>query len=197
MDDTDYAMPELCAFATRYPGVVAGVLESLDRRQLPQRDRRTWVVPAFRTFAEYQMAADHLAASDIIVHDEGLAHRCFTMFGYLDEPVPSGEIESYVRLAPRIDYAVWTDVSPEVSNSRIEQRGLGPPRLWFNGLSTPERVARLEHGRECLAAIAMELGNAGVPLLRIDNALPAEDGNRTIEAWISQIAPQLRLKPKA
>jgi hypothetical protein len=89
---------------------------------------------------------------------------------------------------------VWTDVRAEISNSRIEKRALGPPRSWFNGLSMPERIAHLAHGRECLAAIAGELEASGVPLLRIDNALPADEGHRTIEAWITQIEPQLRLK---
>lgn len=197
LDNTDYAMPELCSFAARNPAAVAAVLDSLARRQLPDRDRRTWVVPTFRTLAEYQMAAERLATSDIMVHDEGLAHRCYTMFGYLNEPAPTVEIETYLRHTPRIDFAVWTDVTPEASNERIENRGLGGPRVWFADMPLAQRIACLTRGRECLATVARTIECAGVPLLRIDNNRPAGEAETAIESWVTSIEGQLRSKVRA
>lgn len=192
INGTDYAMPELCDFASKHPDVVSEVFAAMSRRPLQPRDRRSGLGPAFRTFAEYELATSRLGPNEVIVHDEGIAHRCYTLFGYLDEPVPAAEIANYVRSAPTIDCAVWTDVSPETSEERIERRALGVPRPWLASLPVEDRVACLRRGRDCLSAIAQALSTKGIPLLHVNNELPRAKSEATIEEWVTSIEGKLR-----
>jgi hypothetical protein len=165
----------LSTFAASNVQLLASVFSLVKGKGLDQDELRRGINNLFRSCVEFQMVHESFGTGDIVVFDEGLAHRCFTLFGYTEGSLAPEETAAYVRAMPKIDFSLWADVDPEASEDRIVGRGSPPPRHWFAGLSRQERVARLRNGRGILKSIAGFLAEGGEEITRIDN-------NGTIDA---------------
>lgn len=173
--DTPYAMDELRRFMADHMGLSGTVMQALAGRKLSSRDNDIVWGSFIRTFVEFELARRHLRDDETLVMDEGFAHRAFTLFGYVDEPLPVAELERYAAAIPLPDHVVFVDTSPTVCDERLSTRPARPFQypIQLADMSRDRRVVQLEHGAACLRRLVDALAVRGTRVLRVDSNEPA------------------------
>ena len=108
-----------------------------------------------------------LATSEVIIHEEGLVHRLFTLFGYRRSLANDLSALTHVaQLTPRPDVMFWMRCSPELAVKRLNARPEKiPDRL--TGISAHEveqMLAEADKRIEVGSAIFRERGTKVVEL---------------------------------
>ncbi|MBN1558073.1 MAG: hypothetical protein JW951_08000 [Lentisphaerae bacterium] len=177
---TDYAAGALRRFLAGHTGLAALVTAAVAERDLSARDADIVLGACFCTFTEYALAAAYLRDTELLAADEGFAHRAFTLFGYVDEPVPDAAIRRYAELIPAPDALVWVRTPPDLCEARMAARPAEPFRypIQLAALNPAARTARLARGAACLEVAVAVLEARGVDVRRVDNSGAPEDAVR-------------------
>ncbi len=155
-----YAMEELLEFMAAQAPLWATVMEAMSRRGMDAEEAKIMLRGLLKNSREYALL-ETLTESPLYTVEEGFAHRAFTVFGYLDEPVPHDELKRYADLIPCCDLVVRVSLEPEICAQRLETRrpiGLSD-RL--QRLTADQRIALLSHGVACIEIAAQRLIERG------------------------------------
>jgi thymidylate kinase len=191
---SDFALPELQAFAGANVGLVAHVCRALSARDMPTRNRQVILGAFFKNFAESELAMRHLGPEETFVMDEGNTHRAITLYGYVPDATPASEIQAYADLIPRPDVVFWMDADPGACEDRMATRGKKPYTRPFelDALAPSERMRRLEQCRHCAAVMAERLTDRGVDVIRLDTNGAQRDAEAAMKAWAARLAGRMR-----
>jgi thymidylate kinase len=197
---SDYALPELQAFAGGHAGLLAHICRGLADRNVPVRRRQVILGACFRNFVELELAGTHLRPGETFVMDEGNSHRALTLYGYLDDPAPAAEIREFADLIPKPDVVFWTDAEPETCEHRMATRGKKPYTRPFelDDLTRSERLRRLEQCRDCARTVTERLRTRGVEAIRIDANGEEREAAASMATWAARLAerpPFMGVKP--
>jgi len=178
----EYALPELLTFSVDRAPLWHMIFRAISTRDIPQRQRHLIMEAFFGNFSKYELLRRYLRPGELVLVEEGNSHRCFTLFGYVDEPVPEEEIRQYADLMPKPDYVLWADAAAEVCEDRLSRRQpLGFSKA-LAALDRPARLRLLNHGRACLEVLIGRLQTRGVTVLRVDNNGTQQQGSAQMRA---------------
>jgi thymidylate kinase len=129
--------------------------------------------------ARYAYCMDALTSPErsLIVHEEGFAHRLFTLFGYdRDGRNADSRIRSVAEQMPVPQAVVWTRCSPAICYERMSARSgkRFPERM--AGMEREDALGMLEAGERVLAAGFRVLQERGADIVevRTDNGFEEE-----------------------
>jgi hypothetical protein len=106
------------------------------------------------------------ARNEIIIHEEGLAHRLFTLFGYRGG---HGDRELLIRLAdltPKPDLIIWTRCPSDLVVQRLNSRARKTPDRLV-GLSEAEAARVLTEAEPKLELGLRTLEKRGARLMQL------------------------------
>ena len=129
-----------------------------------RRDVRDLVLSSFnyacaqRGFFE---ARRERVGAAVAIHEEGLVHRLFTLFGYrIGDARDEAVLEELAEKTPRPDMLIWTRCSPDVALDRLEKRERKIPERLL-GLSPQEAADLLGRADRKLETVARILEKRG------------------------------------
>ena len=114
-------------FAVQRPRLVFHLVRT-QRRRPPESDRQRRRVTYwfYRFSGSYQFFRSHLMPDEVVVFDEGFAHRAVQLFASSVERPDREQIDTYAGLLPNPDLLVYVDASEKVCLGRIQSRGIWP-----------------------------------------------------------------------
>jgi len=134
-----------------------------------------------RMMGLYQFCKCHLQPDEILILDEGFAHRVTHFVSDVEQPDP-GAIMRYVELMPRTDISVRVRAPVNTCVERIWVRGLGG-RL--GGKSKQEVTRFVANSAQAIDISARHLRLMGRDVVEIDN-----DGN--LNVCVTSLETQLK-----
>lgn len=112
-----------------------------------------WVIVAL---GRYQMAASLAGDRALVVFDEGIMQRAFTLFQDIGGAGGSEAVRSYVRSAPLPDVVVRVRVNPKIALRRLSQRDRGLSARFAE--ASPEQLLRImKDGQQMFDTMLEEL----------------------------------------
>ena len=123
--DTDILLKSFRYFFLEEPEYTLRYLHALLELE-SSRDVRDLVLSSFNYACAQRgffKARQERVCAVVAIHEEGLVHRLFTLFGYRigdarDEPV----LEELAEKTPCPEFLIWTRCSPDVALRRLENR---------------------------------------------------------------------------
>lgn len=151
-------------------------------RHLPGWHRKLVFSLFFEVAGWYEALADSVPPEDLVVVDEGLAHRSVNLFAWQTRDLDIKAIQEYVEHLPEISLIVLVSAPVQVSLDRAHRRGL-PLRLRGKD---PQTVRRFVENSHTVAALVGQLLTAkGSAVIKIENNAGLE---QSVAALYRQIA---------
>ena len=123
--DVDILLKSFRHFFLDEPSYVLRYLQSVVELE-PSRAARDLVLSSFNFACAqrgYFSARRERVGADVVIHEEGLVHRLFTLFGYRSGgPHEERLLRDLAVLTPRPDVLIWTRCLPRVALERLEIR---------------------------------------------------------------------------
>ncbi len=128
-----------------------------------------------RMMGSYGFLVANAEPHDVVILDEGFAHRAVQLHASSVESPSASQISAYIGLLPRPDLVVHVDASVADCQRRVHERG-----VWERLADRPEHTVRqlVANAHATATATAQELQSRGWPLLEIDNSSGSEDESR-------------------
>ena len=123
--DADILLKSFRYFFLEEPEYTLGYLHALLELE-SSRHIRDLVLSSFNYACAqrgyFQAKRDRVGA-EVVIHEEGLVHRLFTLFGYrTGDPRDEAILEELAEKTPCPDFLIWTRCSPDVALDRLENR---------------------------------------------------------------------------
>jgi len=183
--DSEYAMEELLCFTSKYAGLMEHIYSALSKHKVEEHERRIILRAFNKNFSETRVLLDNLDTSNIVLMDEGNAHRGYTLYGYFRENISHEEVAQYASLIPVPDMLFFTDTPAVVCEQRISERKIVNNRL--SALSLNERIIRLKNGSNTLRLIAAGLSKRGCPVYTIEHEMDINKAQNAIQRYADAI----------
>lgn len=177
----DTGVPALGRFVAGRPAVLSVLSDALSRPDMNDEDRRAAANALFQTATCYQLASECLHKNEILLLDEGFAHRGITTFGYPTGNAAQDLVERYVGSIPCPDWLVVMDTPIHVCIARIRKRP-APPRPYMAGMSDPDLAQRLAGAATRLDTVVQALARRGARVIRVNGNTDAEDLRNMLSA---------------
>ncbi len=136
------------------------------QRPISNADRHHVLHWFFHLLGRYEFLKRYAQPDEVIVIDEGFAHRVVQLYASENEEPALVHLRAYVNLIPQPDLIVFPAVAADVCEGRVYQRG-----IWerFAGRSAAE-LSRYFANAGCVVAFAVrEMQRKGWLVLRVDN----------------------------
>lgn len=156
----------IVGFTVQNPRLVYYVVASQLRRPIPWRHRRLILRLFLRMAGTYQFLRSRARPDEILVFDEGFAHRAVHLFVSESEQPDPEQIIAYLRLLPRSDLVVWVRASLDACLARIFARGL---QVRLRGLETREVVRFVRNADQVVNVVSRYLEDSGWEIVRVEN----------------------------
>lgn len=168
-------------FSKLHPELVAHVQNTQQARAIHD-DERTYVLYWwFHLIGYYQFLKPRLLPREILILDEGFAHRVVQLHASDHENLDQDNfLRNYLRLIPRPDILIFVDVPADECEKRVHDRG-----LWTRfEHKTRKQVSQYISNAHLVVNSAVEiLKSQGWDVIHIDNSgdgkSPAEDAMRS------------------
>ncbi len=169
-------------FARKYPGLMESVLRFQHQRSISGTDRRhvlRWFIHLTGVVA---FMNEYLTSDEVLIIDEGFAHRVVQLFASEMEEPDWRRITEYLNLIPHPDLIVYVSSPGELSMQRVFNRG-----LWkrFQAKSQDETQRYLENAQAVAQYTAAALVAKDWPLIEVRNS------DRSIESAVVELKQAL------
>ena len=157
------------AFVVEQRELARYVWASQRHRPIPRPHRRLILRLFFKMAGQYHFFQGRRRPGEVIVFDEGFAHRAVHLFASPTERPDPERVVAYLERIPRPDRVVLVQAPPAVCLARISARGL---QARLRGLDA-EAVARfVVHAGQVVDVVARHLAASGVELVVVENGGP-------------------------
>jgi thymidylate kinase len=164
----------IAKFAVTNPQLACHVVRLQWRRPIPWQHRWSILRLFFQMTGWHQFLKSRLQPTEVLVLDEGFAHRATHMFVSASEQPDAEQIAAYLKLLPRPDLVIRVQTPLDTCLARIHSRGQ-QPRL--RALQPQDAVRFVTNQEEVANITSWYLENAGLEVLSIEN-----DGDLTASA---------------
>lgn len=139
-----------------------------------------------RMMGSYGFLRSQAAVNEVVVIDEGFAHRAVQLHASAVESPTAAQIAGYVAVLPRPALVVHVRASSATCWRRVQARG-----AWVRlSHRSPAEVGRfVEHAHETVTLLRAELDRQGWPVLEVDN--DDEDPGRAANVLTRALTPLL------
>lgn len=154
-------------FALKRPKLVWYVGRSQRRRPPGAERRKRRVIYWFYRFTgSYGFFKRHLEQDEVVVFDEGFAHRAVQLFASSVEVPDDDQIAAYAGLLPKPDLLVYVDVPAVVCLERVRSRG-----VWARLADKDDAdISRFVHNaHRAVGLMADQARRRGWPLVEVEN----------------------------
>ena len=167
--DTDILLKSFRYFFLEEPEYTLGYLHAMLELE-SSRDIRDLVLSSFNYACAqrgfFQARRERVGAA-VVIHEEGLVHRLFTLFGYrIGDARDEAVLGELAEKTPCPDVLIWTRCSPDVALDRLENRERKTPERLI-GVS-PQEAADLLGRADCkLETVARILEKRGTRVAEV------------------------------
>jgi thymidylate kinase len=156
----------LARFFLHRPRLVIYVLRSQLWRPIPWPHRHLILRLFLRMVGAYQFLTSQMQQDEIVVFDEGFAHRVVHMFASESEQLDSTRICEYLELIPRSDWVVWVQTPLDVCLERIYARGL---QIRLRQLGPHSVRQFMQNVEQAIMIASRYLMDAGWQIIQVSN----------------------------
>ena len=173
----------LYQFKLNHPDFWRVIQESYHRRPINENHQDLIRNYFKRTMIYYQFIVDHGNQDEVILFDEGFAHR-ITHF-VSEREVPDWiQIEKYLKFIPKSNSLVYLDVPPSICVERVQKRGLRGRLANLNG---EELNSFISKSSQALDFGTSFLADQGVNIISLDAAADSEQVMDNLESRIVEL----------
>lgn len=136
------------------------------QRPISDADRHHVLYWFFHLLGRYEFLKRYARPDEVIVIDEGFAHRVVQLYASGNEEPALAHLRDYVNLIPQPDLILFPVVAADVCEARVNQRG-----IWerFAGRSAAE-LSRYFANAGCVVEFAVrEMKGKGWLVVEVDN----------------------------
>lgn len=187
---SQFSVPEFVSLSSRHLEFISFVSKMLSESNLPELLIESIWSTIIRSFSEIQLLSQHIYDSEIVIMDEAFSHRCFTLFGYMENLVSDDLISRYAKLAPISNQVFWIVTNPRTCVERFMRRYQSRPVPYGFKLDKGELLSNFKSGNRVLEGLSEALKDQGKCVYRINGD---GDINESIEE-ISSVASRIWLK---
>ncbi len=156
-----HCLPELLNFFARYPTLAALYQQDLSQSGASESTIRNLLGAFAASCVERQLFETHGKSDELVLADESVCHRFFTLYGNLAISRSKEETEQYVDLLPPVRGAIFIASPAALCAERMRQRQRWP--MLLADMTEDRRMAVLRHGEELLHGLAAALQRRGTP----------------------------------
>lgn len=178
-------LPHGVAFSARHPHLVALIARQLLGGAIDWSHRLRIMGLVVRLGARRRFLDARLPAERVVVSDEGFVQRMVNVFAWRRRPIPTRDLERYLRLAPIADAVVVVRAEPAVATARARSRGL-PARVQAKPADDAARF--LERAGEVIERVVPLLVARGVQVVEVDNSGALEEAIDALRVLASRVA---------
>jgi thymidylate kinase len=113
-------------FSKEHPALVSHVRTTQGVRDIPEEERDHNLYWWFHLSGYYQFLAPRLKSNEILLLDEGFAHRVVQLNASDHEDLNQEDLSLYLDLIPKPEILIYVDVPAEECERRVYERGLWP-----------------------------------------------------------------------
>ncbi len=175
---TQFALPEFVNISSRHLEFISFISKTLSESHLPPLMIESIWNTTVRTFSELALVTNHIAPAELVLMDEAFAHRCFTLFGYMEHSVSDDLIQKYAELAPISDHIFWIVTDPVTCVERFMKRYESRPLPYDFKLDKKELTENFKSGNRILGYLSDTLKKRGTEVYQINGNC---DLNQSIE----------------
>ena len=152
-------------FAASRPQLASYVVNSQLRRHIPWRHK--WLIlRLFFEMASWYQFLQRQPSTEIVVFDEGFAHRVTHLFVSEVERPDNGRILAYLKLLPQSDLVIWVQAPVDTCLNRIHARGL---QVRLRGRNEQDITRFMLCAEQVVDLSAHYLGEAGWHMAKVEN----------------------------
>jgi len=165
-------------FTLKHPKLVRQAWNaSQELRNLPGWHRRIIFSLFFEVAGWYEGLSNKASSKDLVVVDEGLAHRSINLFAWQTGDLNTKRIQAYIEKLPEIPLTILVGAPMQICLERAYNRGL-PVRLRGKD---PETIRRfIENSHTIAAQVGKILASNGRLVIKIDNSSALEQSIATL-----------------
>jgi thymidylate kinase len=152
-------------------------------RNLPGWHRKIIFSLFFEVAGWYEAVSDRVPPKNMVIVDEGLAHRSINLFAWQNRNLDTKEIQAYIENLPEVLLTILVSVPVEIGLERAQQRGL-PVRLRGKD---PQTIRRFVENSHTVASLAGNfLTSNGRSVIKIENSSGLEQSMATLYRQITE-----------
>lgn len=176
-------------FSLKHPKLVWQAWNASQKlRNLPGWHRKIIFNLFWEVAGWYEAVSYKVPSQNMIVVDEGLAHRSINLFAWQNGDLDIGEIQAYIEKLPKVPLTILISAPVQDCLERAYHRGL-PLRLRGKD---PQTVRRFVENSHTVASVAASvLTSKGRFVIKIDNSSGLEQSIATLGRQITE-APMFR-----
>jgi len=177
---TEFSVPEFVSLSSRHLEFISFISKMLSESNLPELLIESIWSTIIKSFSELQLVSQHIYDSEMVIMDEAFSHRCFTLFGYMENLVSDDLISQYAKLAPILNQVFWIVTDPRTCVERFMRRYQSRPVPYGFKLDKGELLNNFTTGNRVLESLSDALKDQGKYVHRIN-------GDRYISESIEEI----------
>jgi len=177
------SLREWIEFAACYPECVKFVFETITFDEMNDNDIHCLLDTFVTAAVEHILIRNFLDRGKVVILDEGIVHRVFTIFAYKGN-VPGPTIKRFINACPQPDALIFVDTDPVICLKRLENRAAPLTRL--EKYPRSRWIDFLDHGRQCLKTAVDDIKPRGIPVYEVD-------GQSSLEEIVEYLTQQMAL----
>lgn len=177
-------LPEFVRAASTHPGWVARHFDAIARQEYPPEIVHMLVFAFLTTLCEEQCSRGQLEPGEILLKDEGLCQRVFSVHGYADVLPRDEEIESYLDGMHLPDALVCVTTDVRECHHRLLRRPFYP--VLVERRPEHERIRCWQAAQECVLRIARAVERRGRVVIPVEG-----QGGNTFGEAVQQLADMM------
>jgi thymidylate kinase len=171
-------------FSLQHPKLVWQAWNASQKlRNLPGWHRKIIFNLFFEVAGWYEAVSYKVLSQNIVITDEGLAHRSINLFAWQNGDLDTGEIQKYVENLPEVPLTILVSAPVQDCLERAYHRGL-PLRLRGKDPQTVRHFVENSHTVASLAGSV--LTSKGRFVIKIDNSSGLEQSIATLGRQITE-----------
>ena len=175
-------------FVASYPRLAIFVVKLQFHRHIPGRHK--WLIlRLFFEMASWYQFLQRQQTNEVVVFDEGFAHRVTHLFVSEVEQPDGNRILAYLKLLPQSDLVIWVQAPLETCLNRIHARGL---QVRLRGRSEQDISQFMLCAEQIVGLAAHYLAEGGWQLAKVENkgdlAACVAELRQVVLAYVPQIA---------
>jgi thymidylate kinase len=113
-------------FRRQHPDLIRMVMEFQARRPIAGSDLHHVLHWFVHHTGVHSFLGTRAQPGEVLIYDEGFAHRVVQLFASEDEPLETAPVAAYLDLIPRPDLVIYARASREICEQRVRGRGIWP-----------------------------------------------------------------------
>lgn len=141
-----------------------------------------------RMMGIYQLCRHHLRSGEVVIFDEGFAHRVTHFVSEIEQPDPD-VIVRYVNLMPKPDLIFWLGAPVSVCVDRVHARGLNGRLRGKSELEVKQFITNSIHAIDIMV---QQLTLIGKKVIEIDNLGNLNSSVQTLDIHLDRLVKNAR-----